>query len=241
MDLVGRKFGHLVVLKLDEQKSTSHCKYWICECDCGKKISVQGGHLKSGNTSSCKCHQNEFVIEHNKTRRKQIPEGTVFSNWTVIRHDETSKRNKYICRCSCGTIKSVRLDGLESGASQSCGCVKSRGEEKLANILTEMNINFEREKTFDGCIGNGNYRLRFDFYLPDYNTCIEFDGIQHYSPAFGWCNESRISIAFTYDKIKNQFCINSNIKLIRIPYFDFDILNNEYISQHILFDSTNVV
>jgi len=59
-------------------------------------------------------------------------------------------------------------------------CVRSIGEEKIENILKEKNINFITQKTFKGCINpKTGYNLRFDFYIPHINLCIEYDGELH--------------------------------------------------------------
>jgi len=93
---------------------------------------------------------------------------------------------------------------------------KSRGEVKIKNFLLENNIDFIREKTFDGC--TNNKKLRFDFYLPEFNTLIEYDGKQHFKsiPYFG--GEKTYVNSKKSDTIKNEYCITNSIELIRIPY-----------------------
>ena len=56
-DLTGQKFNHLTVVCLDEERSTSKRKYWICECDCKDhtRKSVRADQLTSGKTKSCGC------------------------------------------------------------------------------------------------------------------------------------------------------------------------------------------
>lgn len=77
--------------------------------------------------------------------------------------------------------------------------------------------------------------MRFDFYLPDYNLFIEYDGEQHYMPInFGGWNEEELQLKFEktqyYDKLKNQYCEDNNIGLLRIPYWEKEniktIINN---------------
>ena len=57
-NLIGKKFRRLTVIKRDFSDKWGKSK-WICKCQCGKKISVIGGHLRSGNTQSCGCLKKE--------------------------------------------------------------------------------------------------------------------------------------------------------------------------------------
>lgn len=105
-------------------------------------------------------------------------------------------------------------------------CKKSsKGEKVIYNYLKEKNINFVFQKTFEDC-KNINV-LPFDFYLPELNVCIEYDGIYHYKPiprkneTFEEA-EKRYKETKIRDEIKTQYCIKNNIKLLRIPYFEFD-------------------
>ena len=76
------------------------------------------------------------------------------------------------------------------------------------------------QKKFEGC-KDKDY-LKFDFYIPDLNTCIEFDGIQHYESFNFFGGESGLKDTQRRDSIKNDFCYKNNIYLIRIPYKDFN-------------------
>ena len=64
--------------------------------------------------------------------------------------------------------------------------------------------------------------MRFDFYLPDYNRLIEFDGEQHYHANGGWSNENNLALVQERDKIKNEYALSHNIPLVRIPYWERD-------------------
>jgi len=92
-------------------------------------------------------------------------------------------------------------------------CNESKGENKIEKILKENNIIYERQKTFDGC--KNIKKLFFDFYLVDYNICIEYDGEQHFQPIYGI---EKLKNLQKNDNIKNIFCKQNNIKLIRIKY-----------------------
>lgn len=93
-------------------------------------------------------------------------------------------------------------------------------------FLTEHCINHIPEYSVH--IGNSIYR--FDFYLPDYNLFIEYDGIQHTEICryFKTDEENRKALEkIQYrDKIKNQYCIDNNINLLRIPYYESQNIDN---------------
>lgn len=100
-------------------------------------------------------------------------------------------------------------------------CKKSNGELKIRNWLENKNIEYEINKTFKTC---RNIKvLPFDFYLPEHNLLIEYDGEQHMRPKnFGGISKEKADEKFKKqqlrDKIKNDFSINEKIKLIRISY-----------------------
>lgn len=105
-------------------------------------------------------------------------------------------------------------------------CNQSKCEIKIGKFLDENAIAYEYQKKFNDC--KYKYVLPFDFYLSDYNICIEFDGEQHFKVVNYWGGEDGYLLRKDRDKIKTEYCINNNIKLIRIPYnVDFkDKLNN---------------
>ena len=73
---------------------------------------------------------------------------------------------------------------------------------------------------FQSCQRIKNHKFSFDFYLTQYNTCIEYDGISHFiaNPYGGWRTEQSVKDQQIKDMIKNEWCKNNNIHLIRIPY-----------------------
>lgn len=102
---------------------------------------------------------------------------------------------------------------LQSGCPM---CLSSKGENEIRKYLIDNNIEFEVQKKFKGCYFKRS--LKFDFYIPNINTCVEYDGIQHFKP-FSWQGglESFESTK-KRDSIKTEFCRKNNINLIRISY-----------------------
>jgi protein-arginine kinase activator protein McsA len=106
---------------------------------------------------------------------------------------------------------------------QGSGCPKcknSLGENKIRNYLEENNIEYIQEKTFKDC--KFKKVLPFDFYLPELNTVIEFDGEQHFKKVDYFGGEETFKNTKIRDFIKNEYCKNNNIPIIRIPYYYFN-------------------
>ena len=95
-------------------------------------------------------------------------------------------------------------------------CKESKGEIRIAKYLAENKIPSSREKVFDGC--KNERFLPFDFYLYDKNLIIEFDGRQHFEPVQRFGGEEGLEKTKINDNIKNQYCIDNDIKLIRVSY-----------------------
>lgn len=98
-------------------------------------------------------------------------------------------------------------------------------EKKIDSILTQWGYHFIKQKRFSDCIDKRS--LPFDFYLPDFNVLIEFDGEFHYMPVRkgNMTNEEAIEHmkrTQKHDQIKTQYCKDNNIPLIRIPYWEKD-------------------
>lgn len=231
LDLTGKQFNRLKVLYKDEVKSQQTKKsYWVCECDCGVIKSIYAYNLKSGHTQSCGCYQKQRTSESNTNNLINQH----FGKLTVIDRAGSDKYGTALwkCRCECGNEIVCWSNNLTQGRNQSCGCLKgSYGENQIIKILTENNINFIREYIFD------DFKpYRYDFYLPDFNRLIEFDGEQHYQECSGsWGQQSTLKDRKERDLLKNLYAKNNNIDLIRIPYWEKEnitlemLLGNNYL------------
>jgi len=93
-------------------------------------------------------------------------------------------------------------------------CKDSKGEKIIEWYLIKHQIKFIKQKMFDNC--KDVRKLKFDFYLEKYNLCIEYDGLQHFKIA-EW-GEKKLKDSIKKDTIKNIFCKNNNINLLRISY-----------------------
>lgn len=134
IDLTGKRFGNWLVLRRDEENLKKNI-HWICQCDCGTIRSVSGTSLRSGISFSCGCLKDKKTSERTKTAVDDLV-GKRFGSWTVLEldlsNDKSSKRGaRWICRCDCGTTRSVLGYAMKYGRSQSCGCNHSSSIKDL--------------------------------------------------------------------------------------------------------------
>lgn len=220
LNLTNQRFGKLVAIKpTNERKSKS--VVWECKCDCGKIFYTSSKSLRGGRTNSCGCLRKWNNMKDISNQR--------FGKLVAIKPTEMRKNNSIVweCKCDCGNICYVDTHSLNRGNTQSCGCLKSKGEMKILQILQKMNIDFEYQKTFETC--KLEKELKFDFYINSLNLIIEYDGEQHFHPIEFLGGEKRFKEQQFYDNYKNNWCKDNNIHIIRIPYTDLNILNEKYI------------
>lgn len=95
-------------------------------------------------------------------------------------------------------------------------CKESHGEHEIEMWLSNRNVNHICQKKFENC--RFKKELPFDFYLPDSNVCIEYDGEQHFKKVDLFGGEQGLAIRRLRDNIKDEFCKKEGIKLLRIKY-----------------------
>lgn len=137
--LAGQTFGHLTVLGVDgERSSTDNITtktYWICQCDCENHTikSVRGDHLTRNEIVSCGCDKK------GKTGRKPINlAGQKFGRLTALERcpsHGSSQSVYWTCKCDCGNYVEVSGARLRSGETKSCGCLK---HDVLSELFTEI-------------------------------------------------------------------------------------------------------
>ena len=236
-DLTGKKFGRLTALEPTEEKTKDGRRIWKCICDCGNIKFTSCQNLKRGHCTSCGCKNKEQITQLGKNNGIDIT-GERFGKLIAI--ERASKKLPYsdsvawICQCDCGNQVIKTVSELRSGNTMSCGCFKkSHGEREIAILLINNNIKFETQKTFNDLKSMKNHLLKFDFYLNDLNILIEFDGTQHYEQT-NFTTETTIQ----NDILKNRWCLENNITLYRIPYYELkniskwkieDLLNDNFI------------
>ena len=222
-DLIGKRFGKLIVLARDTEKAK-----WKCQCDCGNIVYVSTSSLDSG-TSSCGCLRG---FQNHIDSEKYNLIGQKFGYLTVIERvpcPDTTQKAYYKCLCDCGNETIAQAGGLRSGLRCSCGKCQnkmSQGELEIKQILDAHDIKYLYDtRYFKDLIMSGGGVGRYDFILLDKNEkpyrIIEFDGRQHSDEESIYYMKQkgqRYQDVEANDKIKNQYALEHNIPLIRIPY-----------------------
>lgn len=218
LDLTNQRFGRLIAIQPTKERRNNSI-IWKCQCDCGKICYTSASNLRTGGTKSCGCLKRE---------KDKQPKGNVinligkkFGHLTVISRQGSDKRGEALwkCECDCSAHNHLIVLGsnLRTGHTTSCGCERrSKGELAVAKILNDNKIPFQQEyKAFKFA---NNRWAAYDFYV-NQKYLIEYDGETHYSyNLHGWHNEEQLKNQQERDIIKNQWCKDNNIPLIRIPY-----------------------
>jgi len=148
-------------------------------------------------------------------------------DYSLVKYESTDKKVKIICK-KHGVFNQGIHHHLRGQGCPKCTNI-SVGEEYVKLYLEKNKIKYISQHGFDTC----KYvnKLNFDFYLPEYNTCIEFDGIQHFEPIKCFGGEKSFLDGLKRDECKNKWCMENNVKLIRIKYDQIskisEILNSE--------------
>lgn len=149
------------------------------------------------------------------------PDIEVISEYKGMSYDITVRCKK------CGYTYTLNAQSLKTNGTRCKKCSYTyKGEDEIIKILENLNCEYIHQHKFENC--KDIRPLPFDFYLQKYNLCIEYDGQQHFEHRFGLENFIQTQ---KHDKIKNKYCEDNNIDLLRIPYWEFnnmkDIITKE--------------
>lgn len=188
-------------------------------CPCGHSCEINYASFKKGVRCNI-CSGNRKLTKEDVINRFE-DEGYIIKNDFEL---ENGNHTKIKVFCSLGHEWEVRIDAFFSGQRcPQCG-IKSKGEREIMRVLEKYGVEYTIQKTFDDC--KLKRLLPFDIYIPLFNTCIEYDGIEHYRPTtFGGTYtkeqlQERFEKRIICDHIKTTYCKKNNIQLIRIPYWE---------------------
>lgn len=170
----------------------------------------------------CESCVNNIQSEHMRLDKDELIKRIESKNNNrILNPDEYVNTNEKNIKILCGSCNRIFITSFSiynqniPGKCPDCN-ERSYGEYLISILLDKYKINYTRQEHFNGDCRD-IYPLPFDFYLPDYNMCIEFDGQGHYEPI--WSEESFLR-TILHDGMKNNYCRWNNIKLLRIPYWE---------------------
>lgn len=196
-------------------------------------LDIRSGYF-SCNTCNPKIWDKESII---------FNLGKTHKDYEILSIDKTKWDYRVELKCEKGHIFKMSLKSLINGSKCSlCNGFKSKGETKIYNYLLDSEYDFESEFTFDDL--KHKIKLRFDFavFIGDDIKLIEFDGEQHFRPIqFGGMSIEKSEELFKdnvkRDEIKNKYCADNNIDILRIPYYEYDNIEiriEEFLKERIL-------
>lgn len=210
-----------------------------------KNVELLGEYMGSHGRIKCKCKKCNHIwnpiadsllrghgcpccsVENNseklrKTHDEYVKQlASINKNIEVIeKYKHAKEKIKHKCKICNHQWMITPSDALQN---KSCPlCTISHGEDKIRRYLSNNKISFVPQKTYDDLKGIGNKCLSYDFYLPEYNLLIEFQGKQHKQPIEYFGGEEQFKIQQEHDKRKKEYAKLHKINLLEIWYYDID-------------------
>lgn len=173
-----------------------------------------------------KCENQKKPIRKRSTGVLQDLTNQKFGLWTVLKRGDTRYYKSggqsvcWVCRCECGTIKTVPGRDLKSGASQSCGCLSSSWLEfHTKQYLIDHSFEFEVQKSYPDLRGICGALLYYDFLVLKNNKpfcLIECQGEQHYRPIKKFGGAKKLLKQIKNDEIKKSYAKD----ILQIPLYE---------------------
>lgn len=216
-DETGNKYGRLTILGIDRTVKPTVA---ICRCDCGEIVKAAKAQVVYGKIQSCGCLQKDMA---SFASTKDFTGMVSDSGVRLIRRAYKERGVwQWECKCPiCGNTFVALPAKVLSNHTTSCGCIlKSSGERIIEKYLSEHNISYISQYRFNDC--KDKYTLPFDFAVLDDKgkpfALIEYDGQQHFKPIPMFGGEEGYKCQVKRDKIKDQYCKENNLPLIRFTY-----------------------
>lgn len=196
--------------KYDYSKSNyidSHSNICIICPNHGDFWQIAGNHLHKQGCPICSIKTgDDFIEESTKIHDSKY-------DYSKVEYNNSQEKVCIICPEHGEFWQRPAAHRTGKGCSK---CRSSKGERTIRRILSSRNIQTKEQYRFKDC--KNLKTLPFDFYLPELNTCIEYDGRQHFEVSEFFGGQKGYDLRILNDSIKTDYCINKGIKLIRIRY-----------------------
>ncbi|QWU14395.1 Protein of unknown function [Paenibacillus sophorae] len=210
-ELIINKAGYILMSTYE-----TSAKKVIVQCPKGHIVEMKFIHFLNGHR--CKICMGTVPLEYKYV--KEYIEGKSNTGYRLLSESYKNNSQKLKIQCDKNHVYYTSFGNFKNG-KRCPKCIQSKGELQISKLLTDLKINFKTQFRIKEC--KNIRRLPFDFVVfsrsQDINMLIEYDGEQHYRPIFG---EKAFMNTRNNDEIKNEFCNNNNIPLLRIPYWKFE-------------------
>lgn len=215
-NVIGMKFNRLTIIEELKEYTPRKVK---CRCDCGNETILIKTQVMSGATKSCGCLFKDRIAEANT---KDWSGYVNAYGVKLIKQDYKNEHGTWMWKCKCpicSDLFTALPADVASNKKVSCGCInRSANEEFIENILKENNVDYTTQYRIDDCRDVNTLPFDFAINIDSNMTFIEYDGRQHFEPIDFFGGEEGFLLRQKHDKIKNDYCYNNNISLVRIPY-----------------------
>ena len=201
----------------------------LVQCNNGHQpYKVRFNNFKNG--KRCPHCNDEHRHEYKKFSYEYVKEYIENFGYKLLSNEYNGVYEKLLLECPMGHRYYVAFNNFKNNNRRCPKCNISKGEQRIINWLNNNDFQYIPQKMFDNLLGVGNGLLSYDFYLPDYNLLIEYQGEFHNGIA-NYQTEEQLKIQQEHDRRKREYAKNNNIKLLEIWYWYFDkieeILNKE--------------
>lgn len=196
-------------------------------CSCGEYFTATFYKFKNVNKRQCTPCGDKIIVSKLLTPIEKIRELVEEANYSFISRYHSTKENKHTIKIICDKNHEYEVCYHSFKSGQRCPhCNSSFGEIRVEEFLRKENVKYKIEYKFKDLLGTGGSNLRFDFAILNNNGdllyLIEYDGKQHFEPVEVMGGIEKFIETQAHDRLKNNYCKENDIKLIRIPYWDFN-------------------
>lgn len=177
---------------------------------------------KSGCTKCSRASKDEIVNRSNEIHNRKY----TYPNFTYDYSNTVSDVMAIECPIHGEFLQRIKTHLTGVGCPY---CRESKGEKFIEGILVKnkliRGVDYFRQYKFEDC--KNKKQLPFDFYLPKYKICIEYDGDQHKRVIDFFGGFEQYEIRKSNDEIKNRYCIENGINLLRFSGNDYSSIEND--------------
>jgi len=215
-------------------------KKFTVKCQCNNLIYLSLGNIRLKKYKCTECNTGRENIKHTLEYVKEIAKN---KKCEVISTEYINQSHIMEFRCECGRPFFATFKQFNKRQFRCTICAKSisKSEYDMMILLEKYGIKYQREYSPNDLSSFNGGKLSFDYAILDCENnlycLLELDGEQHYRPVSIFGGEDSFANQIENDKIKNNYCEDNNINLIRIPYWDFKTKTLEKILIDNLLDS----